>query len=158
MHAAVLTERVLCRPGIELVRGQLVLAAQQLEAFRRHDQMQNSFLGAYRAVAIAHGCKIGRDAEPHAAAVAAAFHGPEHPRCLRDHPARRPRSSSPFPRQTSQTAPDRARVLRAQDDGTRATSTVDRARCAISFAPSAVMPMPRTRAPRLTISSSSLSE
>src|SRR6516225_3952717 len=33
-----------------------------------------------------------------------------------------------------------------------------RARRAISFAPSAVMPMPSKRAPRLTISSSSLSE
>ena len=35
---------------------------------------------------------------------------------------------------------------------------VPRARRAISLAPSAVIPMPSTRAPRLTISSSSLSE
>jgi hypothetical protein len=35
---------------------------------------------------------------------------------------------------------------------------VPQARRAISFEPSGVMPMPRTRAPRLTISSSSATE
>src|SRR5262249_41076102 len=37
MNAAVLAKRVLCGPGVELVRRQLVLAAEKLEAFRRHD-------------------------------------------------------------------------------------------------------------------------
>src|SRR5262245_66297450 len=80
MDAAMLAKRVLCGPGVELVRRQLVLAADELELLRRHDQMQKSFLGAYRAVAIGHACKIGRDAEPHPSAVASAFHGLEHGR------------------------------------------------------------------------------
>src|SRR5262245_24774368 len=82
MNAAVLAKRVLCGPSVELVGRQFVLAGEKLEAFRRHDQMQNSFLGAYRAVAIAHVRKISRDPEPHAAAMAAALHRPEHARRL----------------------------------------------------------------------------
>jgi len=42
--------------------------------------MQNSFLGAYRAVAIGHAIEVGGDPEPHAAAMAAALHRPEHGR------------------------------------------------------------------------------
>src|SRR5262249_59012998 len=78
MNAAVLAKRVLCGPSVELVRRQIVLAADEFELLRRHDQVQNSFLGANRAIAIAHGRKIGRDTEPHASAMASAFHGFEH--------------------------------------------------------------------------------
>src|SRR5262249_33080431 len=80
MDATMLAKRVLCGPGVELIRRQLVLAADELELLRRHDQMQKSFLAAYRAVAIGHTCKIGRDAEPHPSAVASAFHRLEHGR------------------------------------------------------------------------------
>src|SRR6516164_10328524 len=78
MDAAVLAKGVLCGPGVELVGRQLVLAAEKLESLRRHDQMQKSFLRADRAVAIGHAREIGRDAKPHASAMASAFHRLEH--------------------------------------------------------------------------------
>jgi hypothetical protein len=71
-------EDVLCGPGVELIRRQLIPAAEKLESFRLHDQMQESFLGAYRAVAISHARQICRDAEPHASAVTSALHRLEH--------------------------------------------------------------------------------
>ena len=90
MHAAVLAEHVLCGLGVELVGGQIVLAADELEALRRHDQVQNSFLDADRAIAIDHRREIGRDAEAHAAAMAPTLHGRQHRRRdLSNHPNRR---------------------------------------------------------------------
>src|SRR5262245_5701045 len=120
MDAAVFAKRVLCGPGVELIRRQIVRAADELEPFRRHDQMQKSFLGAYRAVAIGHAREIGRDAEPHASAMASAFHRLEHGRPI----------SPLFPLQTTRIAPDRAQALPAQDGGRRARSRAARAGCA----------------------------
>jgi hypothetical protein len=66
---------VLRRAGIEPVDRQRIPAADQLEFFRRHDEMQETFLGAYRAIAIGDARQVRGDAEPHPAAMAAAFVG-----------------------------------------------------------------------------------
>src|SRR5215831_9232362 len=55
-------------------------------------------------------------------------------------------------------APGTSAKSRTRRNSRPAMRGVPRARRAISFAPSPVMPMPSKRAPRLTISSSSLSE
>src|SRR5262245_2978909 len=72
MNAAVPAERVLRRFGIELVGGQIVLAADELEAFRRDDQVQNSLLGADRTIAIDHRCEVGGGERTHVSAVSTA--------------------------------------------------------------------------------------
>src|SRR3954453_7380702 len=54
MNAAMLAERVLRRLCVEFVGGEVVLAADELEALRRDDQVQNSLLDADRAIAIDH--------------------------------------------------------------------------------------------------------
>jgi hypothetical protein len=69
-----LAEGVLRRLGVEFVGREVVLAADELEALGRDNQVQNSLLDADRAIAIDHR-KIGRDTEAHATAVAPAFHG-----------------------------------------------------------------------------------
>jgi len=75
MDAAVAAKRVLGDAGVECVGGQIVLAAHELELLRRHDQMQEAFLCAHRAIAISDAVKFRRHAKTHAAAVAAALHG-----------------------------------------------------------------------------------
>src|SRR6516165_9544252 len=52
MNAAMAAECVLGGQRVELVGGELVLAAQQLEMFWRDDEMQKTFFGADRAVAL----------------------------------------------------------------------------------------------------------
>src|SRR6266545_4355573 len=51
MDAANLAEGVLGHAGVERVGGEVIPAAEKLEALRRHDQMQDSLFGADRAVA-----------------------------------------------------------------------------------------------------------
>ena len=50
-------------PVIELVGRELAPATQQLEMFRRHDEMQKALLGADRAVALGDMRKVGGDAK-----------------------------------------------------------------------------------------------
>jgi hypothetical protein len=73
MNSADLAERVPGDFGVELVGGKIFLAAEKFEPFRRHNQVQKTFLPAHRAVAFGDTVKIGGYAEPHAAAVAAAL-------------------------------------------------------------------------------------
>src|SRR3981189_2207761 len=74
MDAANLAEGVLRDAGVEPVGREIVPAAEKLEALRRHDQMQDTLLGADRAVADRDAIEIGRHAEAHAAAVTSALH------------------------------------------------------------------------------------
>src|SRR5262245_8853508 len=76
MYPAVAAERVLGHLGVELVGGQIVLAADELEQLPRHDQMQEALLAADRAVALGHTRKVGGDAKAHATTMASARHGP----------------------------------------------------------------------------------
>ena len=104
VDAAHSAELVLRGPGIELIGGKIVLTAQELELLGWYDQVQNSFLGANRAIAFGHPRQIGGDTEAHPAAVAFAFHGFRHRTCCfnrRRHPA-----------QKVQTAPGRAPARR----------------------------------------------
>src|ERR1700691_234350 len=64
---------VLGGPRIELVGRELALAAQQLEMFRRHDEMQKTLLGADRAVALGDVRQVRGDANSNPPAMAAAF-------------------------------------------------------------------------------------
>src|SRR5258708_30636366 len=73
MDAAVPAEHVLRGPGIELVDRQITLAAEQLELLRRHDQVQNSFFGADRAIAFGHGREIRGNAVTPTATMTPAF-------------------------------------------------------------------------------------
>src|SRR6185503_18102859 len=59
--------------GVELIGREIVLAADQLELRRRHDQMQEAFLAADRAIAVGDAVELGSDAEAHPAAMTAAF-------------------------------------------------------------------------------------
>jgi len=52
VNAAMAAECVLGGQRVELVGGELVLAAQQLKMFRRDDEMQKTFFGADRTVAL----------------------------------------------------------------------------------------------------------
>jgi hypothetical protein len=60
-------------PRIELVGRELALAAQQLETFRGHDEMQKTLLGADRAVALGYVRQVGGDAKSKPPAMAAPF-------------------------------------------------------------------------------------
>jgi hypothetical protein len=51
MNAAGGAERMLRRAGVEAVGRQRILAAEQFELLRRHDQMQKSLLATDRAIA-----------------------------------------------------------------------------------------------------------
>src|SRR5262245_3655651 len=78
MNAAVFAERVLRDARVERVSRQIVRSAEQRELLTGNDQVQNSFLGAYRAVAIDDGSEIRRDAKSYAPAVTPTFHGGQH--------------------------------------------------------------------------------
>src|SRR2546428_1748218 len=73
VNAAMPAEGVLGGSRVELVGRELVLAAQQLEPFRRHDEMQKAFLGADRAIALGDVREVRSDAKANAAAMAAPF-------------------------------------------------------------------------------------
>jgi hypothetical protein len=73
VNAAMAAEFVLGGQRVELVGGELVLAAQQLEMFRRDDEMQKTLLGADRAVALGDMRQVGGDAKSNPPAMAAAF-------------------------------------------------------------------------------------
>jgi len=64
---------VLGGPRVELVGRELALAAQQLEMFRRHDEMQKTLLGADRAVTLPDVRQVGGDAKSNPPAMAAPF-------------------------------------------------------------------------------------
>ena len=59
--------------GAEGVRGQRILAAQQLEILRRDRQVQDAFFCAYGAVALRQLVEIDTRAKPDAAAVTPAL-------------------------------------------------------------------------------------
>jgi len=61
MNAAMAAECVLGGQRVELVGGELVLAAQQLKMFRRDDEMQKTFFGADRTVALDDVRQVGGD-------------------------------------------------------------------------------------------------
>src|SRR5262245_26439611 len=82
MNAAHLAEGVLRGAGVKLIGREIVLAADQLELLRRHDQMQEPLLAADRAIAIGDAVEIGGDAETHPAAMTAAFVGLCHGRVV----------------------------------------------------------------------------
>jgi len=74
----VLAEHVLRDPGVEPVGREIIIAADELELISRHDQMQKSFFGTDRAIAVRDPIKIGADSESHPPAMASAakgFHG-----------------------------------------------------------------------------------
>jgi hypothetical protein len=73
MHTAMFAKGVLRHLGVELIRGQIVLAAEQFELLRRDNQVQKAFLAAHRTVAIGHAVKIAGDAETNAPAMTTAF-------------------------------------------------------------------------------------
>src|SRR5262249_54195592 len=114
MDAAVFAKRVFCHAGVERVGGQIVLAAEQFEIFRRHDQVENSFLGADRTIADRDGVEIRGDAKAHAPAVTAALvivrHWLTSATFLSDVVTTRLRLG-----RTGRTGPDRARARAARD-------------------------------------------
>src|SRR6516162_216999 len=61
VNAAMAAECVLGGQRVELVGGELVLAAQQLKMFRRDDEMQKNFFGADRTVALDDVRQVGGD-------------------------------------------------------------------------------------------------
>jgi hypothetical protein len=61
--------------GIELVEGYCVCRSQQAELPRLDDEMEKSFLGTNRAVAIDNAVELGRDLESHPPAMASALIG-----------------------------------------------------------------------------------
>src|SRR6516165_6273184 len=61
VNAAMAAECVLGGQRVELVGGELVLAAQQLKMFRRDDEMQKTFFGADRTVALDDVRQVGGD-------------------------------------------------------------------------------------------------
>src|SRR5262249_23758506 len=71
-------ERVLRDARVECVSREIVRSAEQRELLTGNNQVQNSFLGAHRAVAIDDGSKICRDAKSHAPTMTSAFHGAQH--------------------------------------------------------------------------------
>ena len=73
LNAAMAAECVLGGPCVELVSRELVLAAQQLETFRRHDEMEKALLGADRAVALGYVRQVGGDTKSNPPAMAAPF-------------------------------------------------------------------------------------
>ena len=73
VNTAMAAECVLGGPRVELVSGELVLAAQQLKMFRRDDEMQKTFFGADRTVALDDVRQVGGDAKSNPPAMAAAF-------------------------------------------------------------------------------------
>src|ERR1700722_16792520 len=74
VDAAGRAECVLGRAGIEAIGGQRVRPAGELELLRRDDQTQKGLFVADRAVAYGDARQVGRHAEPHAPAMAAAGH------------------------------------------------------------------------------------
>ena len=60
-------------PVLNLISGQRILAAEQLERSGVHDEMQKAFLGADRAIAFGHAREIAAHAKAHAAAMATAL-------------------------------------------------------------------------------------
>src|SRR6516165_6108971 len=73
MNTAGGAKRVLRNAGIEAIGRQCILAGDELERIRRHDEMQKAFFAADRAVALRHPRQIRGDAEAHTATMAAAF-------------------------------------------------------------------------------------
>src|ERR1700729_1696404 len=73
MHAAVLAEGMLGDARAELVSGDRILGAQQLEPFARHDKVQEALLRADRAVALRHVRQVALATESYFAAMAAAL-------------------------------------------------------------------------------------
>jgi hypothetical protein len=78
MHAAHFAERVLRNLGVELIGGQVVLAADQLELLGWHYEVQEALLAAQRAIAIGDAVEVRCNAETHPAAVTTAFVGRWH--------------------------------------------------------------------------------
>src|SRR6185437_12419515 len=78
VDTAVLAERMFGYARVESVSGQFVLAVQEFELLRRHDQVQKTFFRAYRTVAICDAIEVGCHAETHATAVAAALMSRRH--------------------------------------------------------------------------------
>jgi len=61
--------------GVELVKGYCICGSKQAELPGLNDQMQKSFLGANRTVAINDSVQVGRDLESHPSAMAASLIG-----------------------------------------------------------------------------------
>src|SRR4029077_16764853 len=101
MDAAVSAERVLCDVGPELVGRDRVLTTQQLELRTRDHEMQDALHRADRAVAFGHIPEVSLHAEPHRAAVAAAFIGFAHCRYLLSTTAGLPPPARPRSRRRS---------------------------------------------------------
>ena len=80
-------EGMLRRAGVERVGRQRFGAADKLELFRRHDQVQKALLGADRAIAVGDARQIRRHLEAHAAAMTAAGHRRRHEFGSRDRAA-----------------------------------------------------------------------
>jgi hypothetical protein len=75
MNAAHGAKSVLGDAGIESVGRQRILAAEELECIRRHDEMEKPFFAADRAIAFGHPRQIRGDAKAHAPTVATALIG-----------------------------------------------------------------------------------
>src|SRR5579872_1844381 len=75
MNAANRAKGMLRRAGVEAVGGKRILAADELELLRRHNQMQKAFFPADRAVAVSDARELGCHAKAHAAAMTATFKG-----------------------------------------------------------------------------------
>ena len=73
LNAAMEAECMLCGPRVELISRELVLPAQQLETFGRHDEMQKALFGADRAVALGDVRQVGGDTKSNPPAMAAPF-------------------------------------------------------------------------------------
>src|SRR5205807_8384622 len=70
MNAASSAKSVLRDTGIKSIGRQRILAADQLECFRRHDEMKKAFFAADRTIALGHPRQIRRYAKPDATAMA----------------------------------------------------------------------------------------
>ena len=78
MDAAGCAKGVVRNAGVELVGGEVVGAAFEVEVFARHDEVQEAFLGADGAVALRGEGEVAGDAELDAPTMAAAAVGFEH--------------------------------------------------------------------------------
>src|SRR5262249_5977374 len=87
MNHAVVAGHGVCNAGVESISCQILLAADDFELITRHDQMQEAFFVADRAIAVRDPIKIGGYAETHPPAMTSAFVGLRH---LNSFSARRP--------------------------------------------------------------------
>src|SRR5713101_6946097 len=73
VHAAMRAKGVLGHAGAEGIGGQRIFTSKKLEILRRGNEVEDSLLSAYRAIALRQPVQVDPGAEPYPTAVAAAL-------------------------------------------------------------------------------------